>query len=278
LIKALVFLVFDPTDRSTRILFDLSAQVHRRRAWLVQNRKNRLSYQYTEHRAPLSFGQSGHPMNLFQNQSPCDEKAEEHLSLSEEMLVSAARAGQDWAFVELCSRNSRRILVTLRGITKNAQDAEDVLQESILKAFIHFREFNQTSSFSTWFTRININSALMLLRRRRTHPETSIDGMLDEDAQPIRWEVADLGPNPEDYYILSESHERLRVAISHLPKIDRRIFEVRYQFDGSVQEAAEDAGMSIGATKSRLLRARNTVRASFKRGHRRASLKSLSLE
>jgi len=43
-------------------------------------------------------------MNLFQNQSPCDEKAEEHLSLSEEMLVSAARAGQDWAFVELCSR------------------------------------------------------------------------------------------------------------------------------------------------------------------------------
>jgi RNA polymerase sigma-70 factor, ECF subfamily len=200
------------------------------------------------------------------------------LSLSEEMLVSAAQAGQDWAFAELCSRSSKRVLFRLYKITKNAQDAEDALQESMLKAFKHFQEFKQTSSFSTWFTRISINSALMILRRRRTHPETSIDGMLDEDARPIRWEVADRGPTPEDHYILCESHERLRVAISRLPKIDRRIFEVRYQFDGSVQEAAEDAGISIGATKSRLLRARNAVRASFKRGHRRAQLRGRSLE
>ena len=216
-------------------------------------------------------------MDLLSTQLPSKRNSEKDLSLSDEMLVSAAQAGQDWAFVELCSRSSKRVFFALYRITKNAHDAEDALQESILKAFIHFQDFEQTSSFSTWFTRISINSALMLLRRRRTHPETSTDGMLDENAQPTRWDVADRRPNPEDHYIQCESHERLQIAVSRLPKNYRRAFEVFHQFDGSIKEAAEEAGISIGAAKSRLLRARKKVRDSLRRseeGHqpRRRSL------
>src|ERR1700684_1853825 len=106
------------------------------------------------------------------------------------MLLSAAQAGHEWAFVELCYRHSRSILFTLSRITKNKEDAEDAFQESILKAFIHFGNFNRASSFSTWLTRISINSALMILRKRRVRPEVSIDEPID-GSTTLQWEIAD---------------------------------------------------------------------------------------
>lgn len=202
-------------------------------------------------------------MDSLSIRSPYKRNSEQELSFNEEMLVAAAQAGEDWAFVELCSRSSNRILFALRRITKNAQDAEDALQDSMLKAFVHFKDFKRTSSFSTWFTRISINSALMLLRRRRSHPEASTDGLLDENLQPIRWDVADQNPSPEENCILSESHKRLQAAILSLPKSYRRAFEVCHQVEGSVKAAAEEAGISISAAKSRLLRARKALRDSL---------------
>jgi len=216
-------------------------------------------------------------MHVSNIQLSSKKNSEQDLSPSEDALISAAQAGQDWAFVELCSRSSKRIFRTLHRITRNPQDAEDALQESIMKAFIHFPGFKQTSSFSTWFTRISINSALMLLRRRRTRPEISSDGMLDEDARPMRWDVADRRPNPEDRYIVGESLERLQAAISRLPENYRRPFEVFHQLDGSIKEAAEDAGISTAAAKSRLLRARTSVRESLAKGKGRARSKYSSL-
>src|SRR5580704_7469113 len=127
--------------------------------------------------------------------------ADEASDLSEDVLISAVRAGQEWAFVELCFRYSSRILFMLYKITKNREDAEDALQESVLKAFVHFVDFNQTSSFATWFTRIGVNSALMILRRKRARPEISADASVDESVRPILWEIVDRRLNPEDHYI-----------------------------------------------------------------------------
>ena len=181
----------------------------------------------------------------------------------EEMLLSAAQAGHEWAFVELCYRRSKRILFTLSRITKNREDAEDAFQESVLKAFIHFGDFNQNSSFATWLTRISINSALMILRKRRIRPEVSIDEPIDESEKPLQWEIADRRPNPEQYYIQSESHRRLQLAISRLPTDYRRVFEIRQRSEGSMKEIAEEAGITIAATKSRLLRARKALHGSI---------------
>ena len=181
----------------------------------------------------------------------------------EEMLLLAAQAGHEWAFVELCYRNSRRILFTLSRITRNREDAEDAFQESILKAFIHFGDFNQNSSFATWLTQISINSALMILRKRRVRPEVSIDEPVDESARPIQWEITDRHPNPEQSYIQRENRRLLRSAISKLPSIYRRVFEIRLRADGSMKEIAEEAGITIAATKSRLLRARKALHSSI---------------
>jgi RNA polymerase sigma factor (sigma-70 family) len=184
-------------------------------------------------------------------------------SAREEMLLSEAQAGNEWAFVELCYRHSGRILFTLFRITSNREDAEDAFQESILKAFIHFGDFNQNSSFATWLTRISINSALTILRKRRVRPEASIDEPIDESARPFEWEIADRRPNPEQSYIQQENRRRLHSAISKLPTVYRRVFEIRLRSEGSMKEVADEACITVAATKSRLLRARKALHSSI---------------
>jgi RNA polymerase sigma factor (sigma-70 family) len=171
--------------------------------------------------------------------------ADEASDLSEGVLISAAQAGQEWAFVALCFRYSKRIL------------------ESILKAFVHFGDFNRASTFATWFTRIGINSALMILRRKRARPEISTDASVDENVRQFQWEIADRRLNPEDHYIELEKHRRLKLAISKLPKGYRHIVERRRGSGASMKEIAKEAGTTVAATKSRLLRAKKTLRSSM---------------
>ena len=189
--------------------------------------------------------------------------ADEASDLSEDVLISAVRAGQEWAFVELCFRYSKRTLFMLNKITKNREDAEDALQESILKAFVHFGHFHRASTFATWFTRIGVNSALMILRRKRARPEISTDASVDESVNQFQWEIADRRLNPEDHYIESEKHHRLQFAISKLPKGYRHVVESRQRSGASLREIAEEAGITVAATKSRLLRARQVLRRSM---------------
>jgi RNA polymerase sigma-70 factor (ECF subfamily) len=189
--------------------------------------------------------------------------AEEASDLSEGVLIFAAQTGQEWAFVELCFRHSKRILFVLYKITKNREDAEDALQESIIKAFVHFGHFSRASTFATWFTRIGINSALMILRRKRARPEISTDASVDESVKQFQWEIADRRPNPENHYIELEKQRRLESAISKLPKGYRHVVESRQRSEASIKEIAEEAGITVAATKSRLLRARRVLRSSM---------------
>jgi RNA polymerase sigma-70 factor, ECF subfamily len=177
--------------------------------------------------------------------------------------LSATDLRKAWAFAELCYRHSGRILFTLSSITKNREDAEDAFQEAILNAFVHFGDFKRASSFATWLTRISINSALMVLRKRRVRPEALIDEPIDEGARHLQWDIADRRPNPEQYYLQSESHRRLQSAISELPTVYRRVFEIRLRSDGSMKEIAEEVGITIAATNSRLLRARSALHSSI---------------
>jgi RNA polymerase sigma-70 factor (ECF subfamily) len=91
--------------------------------------------------------------------------------MEESSLVAAAKFGQKEAFNVLCERLAPKILRSLYRITKNREDAEDALQDAFLRAFVHIVEFDGRSKFSTWLTRIAINSALMILRKKRTSLE-----------------------------------------------------------------------------------------------------------
>jgi RNA polymerase sigma-70 factor, ECF subfamily len=216
-------------------------------------------------KSQLPFTVRPEPSSIDHFNSPDWRKkgADEASDLSDDVLISAAQAGQEWAFVELCFRYSKRILFMLYKITKNREDAEDALQESVLKAFVHFADFNRASSFATWFTRIGINSALMILRRKRARPEISADSSVDESARQFQWEIADRRLNPEDHYIELEKHRRLQSAISKLPKGFRHVVESRQRSGASIKELAKEAGITVAATKSRLLRARQVLRSSM---------------
>src|SRR5271170_6463300 len=137
-------------------------------------------------------------------------------ALGEDRLIEAAQAGQEWAFVELCTRNSKRVFNTIYGVTKNREDAEDALQDSMMRAFLHLKQFDGRSSFATWFTRIGINSALMILRKRRIRLETSIDATAEGEAWQT-WQIADCSADPEQHYAGCERSMHLKRAICRLP-------------------------------------------------------------
>jgi RNA polymerase sigma factor (sigma-70 family) len=182
---------------------------------------------------------------------------------SNELLVTAAKLGEDWAFSELWNRHSKKIFNTMYRVTRNRQDAEDALQDAFLKAFLHLKNFDGRSSFSTWLTRIAINSALMILRKKRSHPEVSMDGSADGETWQ-NWEVPDRRVNTEEHYVRRERERHLKRAIYRLRPALRNVIEIQQAHDGSVREIAEMAGISIAATKSRLLRARTVLRRSFR--------------
>jgi RNA polymerase sigma factor (sigma-70 family) len=187
-------------------------------------------------------------------------------AMDDNLLVEAAQAGQEWAFVELCTRYSKRVFNTIYGVTKNREDAEDALQDSMMRAFLHLKQFDGRSSFATWFTRIGINSALMILRKKRIRLETSMDAPAEGEGWQT-WQIADHSADPERYYAGCERSRHLRQAICHLPNALRSVVE-RGQLEGhSMKQIARNMGISIPATKSRLARAKVALRKSMVSTH-----------
>jgi RNA polymerase sigma-70 factor (ECF subfamily) len=180
---------------------------------------------------------------------------------TDEVLVAAAKSGNHPAFVELWKRHSNTAFKMVYRITGNRDDAEDVIQDAWMKAYVHLKTFDGRAKFSTWLTRIAINSALMTLRRKRAHPEASMEITDGETWQPR--EIADPAKDVEELYARHETVERLRRAICRLQPTLRDVVEIHQSNDGSVKEVAELAGISVAATKSRLLRARSILRRSL---------------
>jgi RNA polymerase sigma-70 factor, ECF subfamily len=180
--------------------------------------------------------------------------------LSEATLVSMAKLGDSDAFVALSKPYADRILRTIFHITRNWHDAEDVLQDAMLRAFSHLKDFQEKSSFSTWVTRIAINSALMMLRKKRVcqeMPFESIDGSGDNyEAREPKSPAED----PESQLARKEREELLNDAILRLPHSLREVVELRRVRGYSTKEIAHALGISVPAVKSRLSRARATLR------------------
>ena len=185
------------------------------------------------------------------------------MEMSDAVLVSTAKSGDADAFVELTKRHSNRLLRTTYRITKNRQDAEDALQDSFLKAFSHLNNFQEKASFSTWLTRIAINSALMIMRKKRGCYEIPIDGTDDPSGTYVRWEPRSLTEDPESRFARREREELLRDAILRLPQVVREVVELQQAREYSSREIAQALGITLPAVKSRLLRAKSRLRAAL---------------
>jgi RNA polymerase sigma-70 factor, ECF subfamily len=183
--------------------------------------------------------------------------------LSEATLVSMAKLGDSDAFVALSKPYSDRILRTIFHITRNWHDAEDALQDAMLRAFSHLKDFQEKSSFSTWVTRIAINSALMMLRKKRVSQEIPFEGVDGSGDNYEAREAKSPAEDPETRLARKEREELLNGAILRLPHSLRAVVELRQARGYSTREIAQALGISVPAVKSRLSRARLALRTAL---------------
>lgn len=181
---------------------------------------------------------------------------------AEKRLVQAARAGQSAAFGKLSERHEQQLLRVTQRITRNREDSQDAVQDALLRAFVHLRDFDGRSSFATWLTRIAINSALMMLRKKRTSLEVAAADSDDLDMNGAGFQIADRAPNPERLYAQSEEEKILKRAIHSLRPNLRKVVEVQQLQELSMQETAQAMSISLAAAKGRLFHAKVALRRS----------------
>jgi RNA polymerase sigma factor (sigma-70 family) len=187
--------------------------------------------------------------------------SESHES-AEKSLVEAARAGQSTAFGALCKRYEQQLFRAAIRITRNREDSEDAVQDALLRAFVHLRDFDGRSSLGTWLTRIAINSALMILRKKRSSHEIAMMGTDDSGADAPIYEIPDRGPNPERRYAESEKERILKKAIHRLRPTLRQVVEIQQLQERSMRETADAMCISVAAAKARLFHAKVALRKS----------------
>ncbi|MCL6545670.1 MAG: sigma-70 family RNA polymerase sigma factor [Bryobacteraceae bacterium] len=175
-------------------------------------------------------------------------------------LIARARAGDTAAFTQLVERYERKIYRLARHITQNDEDAEDVLQDSFLKAFQHLNDFQEQSRFYTWLVRIAVNESLMRLRKRKPGRFVSLDEEIVTGEETVAREIAVWDDNPEQRYSQQELRQILMQAVDSLSPIFRTVFILRDIDELSTEETARALNISVPAVKSRLLRARLELR------------------
>jgi RNA polymerase sigma-70 factor, ECF subfamily len=180
-------------------------------------------------------------------------------------LVAAAKTGDGRAFELLVQRHEGKIFSLAQRMTRNREDAEDVVQQSFQKAFVHLKKFEGDSLFSTWLTRIAINEALMLLRRKRGSREVPIAESSTEDGAALPLDFREAGPNPEDRCLQREQERILSAAVSDLRPGIRKAIELREFGELSTGETAQVMGLSVAAVKARLFHGRRELRQTLKR-------------
>ena len=179
--------------------------------------------------------------------------------------LAAAKRGDSAAFEVLCKQSTNTVFRVARRIMRNDEDAEDVVQESFQQAFIHLKNFNGNSRFSTWLSRIAINAALMKLRKKHRLWDVSLDESAQSEESSFRIEAEDQGPTPEQLYAQKERERILSKAMSELAPGMRKAIELRELGERSTEETAQIMGISVAAVKARVFHGRKKLRQTLKR-------------
>lgn len=175
-------------------------------------------------------------------------------------LVDRARAGDRDAFGELVGRHQRRVWLVCRQYV-GADEADAVAQEAWLKAWSALGSFDGRAAFTTWLTRISINTALDDIRRRRREPPRAYEDPGPEGEAPAVLErVSDHAAGPETRSMQRQAVERLRRCERELPDRQREIFRLRFYAELELDQIAEALGVHVGTVKTQLHRAVHRLR------------------
>lgn len=173
--------------------------------------------------------------------------------------VALARSGDSDAFRALVERHGRAVYRLAHRMTGNASDAEDVVQETFLKAYRQLDRFESRANFGTWLHRIAVNCSIDLIRSR-SHRETGHDAEHLEHLGAML-DANDAGPRtPERLMMSTEVHERVNAAMNALSRMERAAFVLRHFEGQSIEEISRTLGLKTNAAKHSVFRAVRKMR------------------
>ena len=180
------------------------------------------------------------------------------LETDDHALVLMARNGDRDAFGELVTRHQRRIWMVCRQYV-GADEADAVAQDSLVKAYTSLATFDGRAAFTTWLTRIAINTCLDLIRRRRREGLRVVAPADEGDLEAVA-QVADDVVDPEGRSIQLQAVDRLKRCEAQLPERQREIFRLRYYAEMDLDEIATALSVHVGTVKTQLHRAVHRLR------------------
>ena len=176
-------------------------------------------------------------------------------------LVAQALGGDQDAFRVLVERHSRTVFRLSFRMTGNEQDAEEVVQETMLRAYRRLDKFEARANFGTWLYRIGVNCSLDLMRKRKPE-KTRRQLAKDDDTEmqdPLETAVSN-DPGPDRLMLSGELGEQVRVAMMQLSPVERTAFVMRHFEGNSIEEIGQTLGLGAGATKNSVFRAVQKLR------------------
>jgi RNA polymerase sigma-70 factor, ECF subfamily len=201
-------------------------------------------------------------MSCINSFAPQNENQLANLKLRKAPLRDAKR-GKAEAFENVCEALRPRLLKIALRITRNREDAEDAVQDALMRAYLHIEEFQGNSAFSTWLTRILMNSALMIVRKNRNARKVSTEDVKRPDDPGLGLQIADRSPNPEQTFVQGERTRILHGAIRKLRPRMRAVLELAQFHDLRIRETARVLDISLAAAKGRFFHARAALRKSL---------------
>jgi RNA polymerase sigma-70 factor (ECF subfamily) len=178
--------------------------------------------------------------------------------LTDDQLVERARQRDLPAFEALMRRHNRRLFRVTRGILRDADSAQDAVQETYLRAFTKLDRYHPEGKFGAWLTRIALNEALMM--RRRERPGTVSLDDVGAEALLVEEEAASESPSADQFLEAAHARALLEHAIDALPENFRMVFLLRAVEGLDVRETAESLGIHSATVRTRLFRAQRLLR------------------
>jgi RNA polymerase sigma-70 factor (ECF subfamily) len=185
------------------------------------------------------------------------------MQISDAAAVHQVRSGDRDAFRPLVERYSRMIFVLAYRMTNNESDAEEIVQETFLRAYRALPNFQQRANFATWLHRIASNCALDLLDRRKTQPRPASETMSDPDGESPESLLPSLAPDPERQHYSAELQKQIAAAMKLLTPVEQVAFVLRHFEGRPVEEIAATLKVKTGAAKQSIFRAVQKMRSAL---------------